>query len=329
MKKLLSFTLALLMLLGSALADASLITGEVVEIPTPGDLRILLSDQAFEASFNDTLFLGAMQPDGTMLIGTREKALRVAGLPSVSLFTDLLNMLDQQPTYEGSIYSSLFTQAQKLELSAQEVGRHALALLSLCPVLDPDGSLRQAAQSAQGGETWATVTRYEADPSQYPNTWMVELNVFAPVLPALRIQYRQDDFGSNFEIAVSPAAVADWDETVLAIEDDLSGESGRILRGFTMVDDNGSETWIYLEIAGFGFGYQWRIATDIYRDDADPLIWEATVVMNNDTDNTPVMAAKLNSTGAAQSPSPIFDGALIVDGTDGLDAAERETLGLR
>ena len=118
------------------------------------------------------------------------------------------------------------------------------------------------------------------------------------------------------------------DRTVLAIEDDLSGESGKVLRGFTMVDDTGDETWTYLEITGFGFGYQWRFATDIYRDDADPQRWEATAVMNNDTDNVPVMTTKLSSVSVSQQPSPIFDGAVIVDATDGLDDAERELLGL-
>ena len=328
MKRFFCAVLALMFLACAALADTSLITGEVVEIPTPGDVRLLISDQAFEASFNDRQMFGALQPDGTLLVGTQEKAVRLGGLPDESLLQGLFDRLDQQPTYQNSIYSSLFTQAQKIELPADEVRDYALTLISLFPLLDSDGSLRRALGDSAGSEPWASVTRYRADPSQYPNTWMMDVNVFSPALPALRVQYRQDEFGSNFEIACTRNAVTDWDETVLAIEDDLSGESGRVLRGFTMVDNTGDETWTYLEITGFGFGYQWRFATDIYRDNADPQRWEATATMNNDTDNVPVMATKLSSVSVSQQPSPIFDGAVIVDATDGLDDAERELLGL-
>ena len=113
-----------------------------------------------------------------------------------------------------------------------------------------------------------------------------------------------------------------------AIEEDLSGENGCVLRGFTMAD-SGVDSWYYLEVAGYGFGYLWRAAVDLNRDMGDPRIWEATIVINNDTDNAPVAAAKLRSEGSDQQPMPIFDGALIVDATDGLDDAERETLALR
>ena len=201
MKRFFCAVLALMFLACAALADTSLITGEVVEIPTPGDVRLLISDQAFEASFNDRQMFGALQPDGTLLIGTQEKAVRLGGLPDESLLQGLFDRLDQQPTYQNSIYSSLFTQAQKIELPADEVRDYALTLISLFPLLDRDGSLRQALGDAAGSEPWASVTRYRADPSQYPKTWMMDVNVFSPALPALRVQYRQDEFGSNFEIA--------------------------------------------------------------------------------------------------------------------------------
>ena len=328
MKKILSLLLFLALTVSAALADASLITGEVVEIPTPGDVRILLGENAFEASFNDRQMYGAVQPDGTLLIGTREKALRLAGLPDAGLLQGLFSRLEQQPTYENSMFSSLFTSAQQIELTADEVCGYARAVLGLCPLLDPDGALWQAASGSYGGETWATVTRYLADPAQYPNTWVVEINVFSPVLPPVRVQYRQDEYGCNFELAYSRNPVTDWDETILAIEEDLSGENGCVLRGFTMAD-SGVDSWYYLEVAGYGFGYLWRAAVDLNRDMGDPRIWEATIVINNDTDNTPVAAAKLRSEGSGQQPMPAFDGALIVDATDGLDDAERETLALR
>ena len=328
MKKVLCFLLALLMLAGTACADTSLITGEVVEIPIPGDLRILVNSQAMEASFNDTQVYGAVQEDGTLLLGTREKVIRLAQLPDMALFSGLFDRLEQQPTYAGSIYSSLFTQAQKIELTADEVCSYALALLGICPLLDPDGQWRQAAGGSYGKDTWATVTRYQADPSQYPDTWMLVVNVFSPVLPQVRVQFRQDGYGNEFEIAVSPDAVSDWDETVLAIEDDSTGATGYVIRGFSMIDDNGSEPWTYVEISGYGFTTQWQFALDLYRDAEDARRWHVSIEVTDMAARAPIAKAELSSEGTDMAPLPLFDGALIVDGTDGLDAEERAQLGL-
>ena len=173
MKKTLCCLLALLMLFSSAMAD-TLITGEVVEIPNPGDVRVLLGAEAFEALFNGNALYGSRQADGAMLIGTRDTALRIGALPDAALLKEFADRLDQQPAYESSVYSSLFTSAQQIKLTASEVGRLLLTVLSACPLLDTDGSLRQAAEAAQGDEIWATVIRYTAaDQSQYPDALTV------------------------------------------------------------------------------------------------------------------------------------------------------------
>lgn len=119
MKKTLCCLLALLLLFSSAMAD-TLITGEVVEIPNPGDVRVLLGAEAFEALFNGNALYGSRQADGAMLIGTRDTALRIGALPDAALLKEFADRLDQQPAYESSVYSSLFTSAQQIKLTASE-----------------------------------------------------------------------------------------------------------------------------------------------------------------------------------------------------------------
>lgn len=328
MKKLLSALMILMLLLSSACAETSLITGEVVEVSAPGDVRILVNESAFEATYNDKQFFGAVQADGTLLLGTPEKAVRLAGLPDLNLFADVWQRLDTQPTYDNAVYSSLFTEAQQIELTAREVCDYMLAILNVCPLLDPDGSLREIALNSNGNETWATVTRYVADPVQYPDTWMVQVNVLGIAFPAMQLEYRQDEYGSNFQAAVAAGAVADWDETMDAILNDSTGGAGRMVKGFTMKDDGGTETWIYLEVSIHGFPQQWRLALDMYRNNDDARMWHAVAVLNDDATNTPILAVGLDSEGTELLPMTAFDNAVIVDGTDGLDEAERMELGL-
>ncbi|MBQ9198175.1 MAG: hypothetical protein IJ157_13195 [Clostridia bacterium] len=332
MKKLLCCLLALLTLLGVAQADTSLITGEVVEIPNPGDVRVLLGSEGFEASFNDTHLFGSIQPDGSLLVGTREAALRLDPLPDAGLLDELMGRLDREPSYENSVYSSLFTHAQQIELTADEVCALTLRVLGLCPLLDRDGAIRQAVSQPGGQEIWATVTRYTAaDISQYPDAMTLQINVFSPVLPAIWIEYyRTDTFGSNFKLAVSREKVTDWDETLLAIsEADAGDEShGRMISGFTIQDDSGSEIWIYLEADMMGFSQDWHVEADIYQDSADAASWEAEISVTERGSKTPVAAVSLNSEPTSQEPAPELDAAAVIDCTDGLDEAEWQQLGL-
>ena len=329
MKKTLCCLLALLLLFSSALAD-TLITGEVVEIPNPGDVRAVLGEQAFEAFFNGQALFGSRQDDGTVLIGTREKALRIGALPDAALLKGFGSQLDQSPAYESSVYSSLFTHAQQIRLTAGEVGRLLLNVLNVCPLLDADGSLRQAAEAAQGDEIWATVTRYTAaDQSQYPDALTLQVNVFAPTLPAIWFDYhRTDTTGENFILAVTREPVIDWDETLVAISEADPGDTsrGRMIRGFTMLD----ESWDYVEfdLMGFPAAYSWHVEADIFPDIQDANVWEASVAVTSRVDKTPVATVTLRSEATDQSPVVELDAAQIIDGTDGLDAAECDVLGI-
>lgn len=332
MKKLLCSLVCLLLLLSAALADTSLITGEIVEIPNPGDVRVLLSDEAFEASFNDAHYFGSRQPDGTLLVGTRQTALHLAPLAMGDMLDALMARLDQEPAYENSVYSSLFTHAQKIELTADEVCAYARALLSFCPLLDQDGTLRQAVEASYGKEIWATVTRYTAaDASQYPDAMTLQINLFSPVLPALWFEfYRTDNQGSNFKLAVSQHSVVDWDETLIAISEAApdDGSLGSMIDGFTITDDNGSEIWIYLESDLRGFSKPWHIEADIFQNSQDKNSWEANIAIVDRVTSDPVAKLSLNSEATSLVPAPALEGAAVIDGTDGLDAAERQQLGL-
>lgn len=329
MKKTLCCLLALLLLFSSAMAD-TLITGEVVEIPNPGDVRVLLGAEAFEALFNGNALYGSRQADGAMLIGTRDTALRIGALPDAALLKEFADRLDQQPAYESSVYSSLFTSAQQIKLTASEVGRLLLTVLSACPLLDTDGSLRQAAEAAQGDEIWATVIRYTAaDQSQYPDALTVLVNIFSPTLPAIWADYhRTDTTGENFALAISREPVIDWDETLTAISEADPGDTsaGQMIRGFTMLD----EGWDYVEfdLMGFPAAYSWHVEADIYPDTQDASVWQASVAVTSRADKSPVATLTLSSEATDQSPVTDLDNARVVDGTDGLDAAEWDALGI-
>ena len=332
MKKLLCCLLAMLMLAGTALADTSLITGEVVEIPNPGDVRIVLGDNGFEASFNELRLYGSRQSDGGLLIGTRETALRLSPLPDLGVLRGLLARLDQEPAYENSIYSSLFTHAQQIRLSADEVCSLVLSALNLCPLLDRDGEIRRAASQSYGNEIWGTITRYSAaDSSQYPNALALQVNIDSPVLPALWLEYyRTDDSGSNYKLAMSREAVIDWDETLAAISEADAGDTslGQMIDGFSIRDDNGSEVWIYVETDFRGFEGAWHIETDIFQDSADASRWEASISVTDRGSRDPIAAITLNSEATSLEPLPELDGAAVIDATDGLDQAEWQQLGL-
>ena len=325
-------TLALLLSMGAAQADANRITGEIVEVASPGDVQVLWDTGAFEATFNDRQFMGRIEADGTLLLGNGKNALRLGALPDRALLDALLERLDKEPVFKSSIYSSLFTHAQSIELTANEVCGYLRTLLNLCPLLDPDGSLRHVAEAQPGGDIWATVTRYSAaDQSQYPDALTLQLNVFSPVLPAVWIEYyRTDNNGSNFKIAVSNQPVTDWDETISALAETEPGDGslGKLISGFTATYDDGSETWHYLEVTLFGFSRQYQLEADIYQDDTDAARWRAEIVINDEGAGSAVAKLALENEASSLTPAPALDGLEIVDGTDGLDEAEQQLLGV-
>lgn len=325
MKKILC-CLAALFLFVSAQAEGSLITGQIKEgALTDSPVYVLLNDTALAGSVGDITLTARLEQE-ILQIGTGDMALRLR-LPKLgSLKDDILARLDQQPTYENAVYSSLFIQAQQIELTAAEVAALAREVLTALPLLDADGAMMSALKGINGSETWATVTRYVADERQYPNTWMLLVNVFSPVLPALHAEIRSDEYGANFTLAVSVEPVTDWDETIAAISDAVPGDMsrGRLIRGFTMVDD-GAQKWIYVECACYGFALPLRLGVDIYIDAIDFRQWTADFDVINDDTQEHLFCGSLESTVTGQEPEPT-ESAAVIDLTDGMDDAERALL---
>lgn len=317
MKKLFCCLAALLLMLSSALAEGSLITGEIIEGALKGSSVYLLADDTRLSGTVGDISLLARLENGALTLGTAEKALRVR-LPQLNALEGIFDRLRQQPTYENAVYSSLFIQAQQLELSAGEVAAIARELLSALPMLDPDGSRAAALNGVEGKETWATVTRYEADQRQYPNTWMLLVHVFSPDLPAMHAEIRTDEYGANFTLAFSEQPVTDWDETIAAISDAAPGDTshGRLIKGFTMADSNGSQQSLYVECACSGFGLPLRFGVDALIDTVDPRQWTADIDMINDDTREPLLRGSLESTVTPQTPEDV-ESAEIIDMTEG------------
>lgn len=322
MKKLFCCLAALLLLLSSALAEGSLITGEITEGSLAGSSVYLLTDDTRLSGTVGEISLLARLEDGTLTLGTTEKAVRVR-LPQMDALEDILARLQQQPTYENAVYSSLFIQAQQLELSAGEVAAIARELLHALPMLDPDGSLSAALNGADSKEAWATVTRYEADQRQYPNTWMLLVHVFSPALPALYAEIRTDEYGAKFTLAMSDQTVTDWDETIAAISDAAPGDTsrGRLFKGFTMTDNNGAQRSLYVECSCFGFALPLRLGVDAFIDAVDPRQWTAAIDLINDDTREALLSGSLESTVTPQAPDAA-ESAEIIDMTDGVNNAE-------
>ena len=327
MKKMLCCLVALLTLILSAQAEGSLITGEITEgLLADSPIYVLVDGSALSGTVGSTTLLAQLE-GSTLLAGTDSRAVKFA-LPQLQeKLSALMARLTEQPTYENAVYSSLFIQAQQIELTADEVAPLAREILTFLPMLDVNGDLLPSLAGAGGSETWATVTRYTADERQYPGTWMMQINEFAPVLPAMRLEIRSDEYGANFVLALSRQPVTDWDETIAALSDAAPGDTslGQMIKGFTMVDNGSSEKWLYVEAACFGFTLPLRLGVDLFIDAVDARQWTAEFDLINDDTRETVLHGNLESTATAQAPAPV-ESAQIIDLTDGMDDSERSLL---
>lgn len=313
MKKVLCFLMTvLLVLLSVSLAENSLITGDILTDGSPESsaaLRIVAAEYSFEMSLagkkTDLHLSGRLTDEGDLLAGDETAAALLPFGRVQQLIAPIMRQLEEAPSYENAVYSSLFIQARQVEISAEDTARLTAAVLSAFPLLDRDGSLRAALDGVRGSETWATVTRYIADERQYPDTWMVQVNVFSPLLPALHGEVRSDAYGSNFEFALSRQAVTDWDETIAALSEAPAGgeDSGRLVRGFTMVYDSGTSTDLYLEADLFGFSRLMRLAVDAVYENDTASAWTAEVVLNDEEQSRALFAAKLESVPSNETPA--------------------------
>ncbi|MBO4836422.1 MAG: hypothetical protein J5564_01880, partial [Clostridia bacterium] len=309
MKKMICFVLMIVMLCSAALAETSLVTGGMLsnDAQEASRLRAVVAEDAFEVSLEGALQLsvsGRFTEEGELLIGD-ETAAALLPLQSLEqLLAPLMNRLEEAPSYENAVYSSLFNEARQVELGADETAALASAVLSAFPLLDADGTLRAQLNGVKGNETWATVTRYTADERQYPDTWMLQVNVFSPVLPYLHAEIRSDAYGSNFELAVSSQTVTDWDEVMAALSEAPAGQNdqGKLIKGFTMVYDSGDMTDLYLEADFFGFGPLMRLAVDATSENENPHAWTSEIVLNDEERSQAVFAAQLKSVASDEVP---------------------------
>jgi len=328
MKKVLCFLLALALLCGAALAENRDITGSVTLKGDAYTVDVLLGEAGFEANIKGASKMtvqGVRQSDGTMLLGDGSgKALLVSLVSLDEMLNPVISALDEEPAYEDAVYSSKYIQAQQVQMSAAEVAAFALTVLNACPFLSTDEALYQSLKQVGGGETWATVTRYVADQRQYPNDWLLRVNVFSPLLPAIYAEVRSDEFGSSFTLAASRAKVTDWDETIAAISENAA--EGALVKGFTLVDAGTDVTNTYLEvdICYQGGRYLLVVDRDVSNDNAGQ--WTASVALTDGAD-AEVAAAELSCAPAKKGPAPQVKYTTLVDGTDGLTESERAQLG--
>ena len=332
MRKLLSLLLMLLLLSSAAGAENLLITGEGTYGGAPCHLQLLSGSDGFELTLTggkNRHVQGVRQSDGTLLMGDGgDVALLLAPVSLRTLFAPVMTALDNEPTYEDAVYSSKYVLGQQIHLSAREVSAYLLALLGACPLLDADGAIRAALpEQPSSTEVWATVTRYVADQRQYPNDSLLRLNLFAPVMPAVFAELRTDEFGSSFRFAWAQGRVTDWDETILAIEEN-SADGGILLKGFTMVDEGLADVNTYLEADLYMGGSHYLIMADLTADAANPSLWTADVEVLDLAAGDQVLVAALEGTVSPQGPAPQVKYTTLVDATDGLTPDERALLGL-
>ena len=331
MKKLVCLLLAFWITGAAALAQSCLITGDVSWLDADAKLEMHWSESGLSGSLTGDInlhFDGAPQPDGTFLLACDQTlALRLPSLPNEEILAPLLQALTGTDAYQAARHSSFFIQAQQVELSADEVCAYALRLLQQYPLLDADGSLRAALASAGGQETWATVTRYMADQQQYPDGWLLQINVFAPILPNLMIAVQSGGKDSkDFTIALSNAPVSDWDETIAAMQEQ-GVQDGLLITGFRLVFDDVDETDTYIEANVYWRDQQYTLEMDRYTPSTGTGDWSCQCTLRDDQEAA-LLTLDIVGTPTDDLPAPTLVYTTLLDVTDGLDDNEKQLLGL-
>lgn len=287
MKKLLCLCLTLLLVLPGAQAG-EVIRGEGTLRGTPFTLHAETADTAFTAVLDGACTLslaGAREADGRLLLanGSGTGVL----LPSFDAGEALRGVraaLADSVLYETARYSSLFTQMQTVELSSPTVAGLLSPLLAVWPMSDAKEAQLAALQEALTlpPQPWAVVSHYQADPRQYPDTALWQLNLYAPGLPAVFGEVRTDEYGQSFTLAAEASPVADWDEAVLALEEGKS-PTGLLLKGFTLVFRDSLEVNTYAELALQHGSAHYLLEIDHYASVDKPGDWEAEVTVKDGT----------------------------------------------
>lgn len=291
MKKLLCLSLCMMLLFSCALAEEKVVcAGEYLSAPFTAEL--VYGDNAFALTSEGAITLsltGSVDADGRLAIVTADGAL--AALPRLDLTPALQGvneLLAATAVYETAQYSSLFTQAQAVELSSHVVAEMLLPFAALIPGVDA-GALEAALAAPEAG--WATLARYQADPRQYPDTYLWQANVYAPELPAMYFELRADEYGQSFKAALSPAPVSDWDEVILSLEEGAV-PGGVLVDGFTLIFDDPDEVNTYMEVRLVTPDASYLFEADhyAYADGA----WDAEVALRDAADAV-VLEAELTA----------------------------------
>ena len=298
-KQLLSLLLVLLFAVTPALAKSTQIEGEI-ELDAALLSQIFPLDAALLVSVNGdfTAQSGASglhavwengfsvtcntQPDGTQLlaIGDMLNAGRALLLPAQTIGNPLARIhawLDQQGGEKKStsaVYSSLFTRALSVDLTAQMLSPVIGEVLRQYPFLTRLPEMEGASQlsSTQTNEVWGNITRYKGDEKQYPDLSLLVLSLHIPSLPNLYLWLRTDEFGSTLKFAAEEKTVTDWDETLLALEEGKS-DTGFIIKGFTLTFEDAEELNLYYEASLITPAHALTVECDYYIDYTGDYLW--------------------------------------------------------
>lgn len=286
-RRLTALICALLLLTGSALAESVLVEGEIA-LESDFLAQLFSLDAEKLAALNGEITMEQTGDDfsirwdhGLTITGRRQAdgaiALSFDGgtalLPAISgnPLSDVhawLDGMDGEKATSNAVYSSLFTRALSVDLTGELLSPILQTLWAQYPALsDLLGNL-----PAQDNSVWGNLTRYKGDAQQYPNLSLLVLSLHIPTLPHMYLWLRSDEFGSTCKFAVEKAAVTDWDETLLALEEGKS-DTGFIVNGFTLNFEDDAEKNIYLEATLTTASCALTAECDYYLDYTGDYLW--------------------------------------------------------
>ena len=327
MKKLLCIFLMLTLLTSAALAEGHVITGTVTNNEGESELNIQWGTDGFAIEREKGVLAGRWQANGALLLTLSDEiSVLLPALPKIEGFSEKLTaLLQDAPVYESARHSSLYIFAQQVELSGDAVCAFGLSLLDSIPEAAALAPLRQLLAQGGDSEPWATITRYLPDQRQYPNDQLLMFSLFAPGLPYIWLEIRTDEYGVNFRLAATQETVTDWDETILALEEN-NGESGLLLKGFTLEMADDEENNIYVEAELFAKGMDLHFETDVYISLDGAYDWYADAVLTDARSNEELYTLNLESELVDEIMLPEIIDTEVIDLTDGIDETEQALL---
>lgn len=307
--RLAALLLSLLLMLTPALAQPAQIEGEIelnsdvllqlfaldpaLVSALNGELEAVLSAEGLHAQWESGMTFTAQLPgDGTLRFATNDMQQNNLScvIPALPLSNPLhrihtwMDQLDGEKSYANAVYSSLFTRALSVDLTGQmlspilgEIVAQYPYLLSLLGL--DNAAVTRLASSAQTGDVWGNITRYKGDAQQYPDLSLLVISLHLPALPHMYLWLRTDEFGSTIKFAMEEAAVTDWDETLLALEEGKSA-TGFIFSGFTLNFEDDEELNIYIEGTLTTADFALTMECNYYKDYTGDYLWAVEMEMS-------------------------------------------------